>query len=105
MKTSIALCLCIFLLTLVGCDCAKEAKGYVFDEVTKQPLAGVTVDLYWPGHNDEVAHLQATTAEDGSFLFRHDYCADYMVIFYKPGYYHFTVDRKDQMDVYMRLEE
>ena len=96
--------LLISLFICTGCECHYEAEGVVYHKQSKQPLVGVAIDIYNPGHSDEMMHYQVKTLKDGTFRISHDECGDYMLMFSKPGFQTFTPDRKDQMEIYLDVE-
>ena len=84
---------------LMGCNCHHDAKGTVFDAITSQPLAGVTVNVYVPGKMDEFVIYKVETDEKGQFDFSHDQCTDYDLEFTKEGYTSFIAKRESQMEI------
>ena len=77
----------IFLIT--ACNCHHEGKGYIYDELRKQPMANVRIDVYSSKPWKDTIATPIYTDKNGYFEYSHDFCYDMIQAQY-DGYYGFT---------------
>ena len=100
-------CFFFVLLTSIfySCDCHTEANGIVIDYKTKQPLENVEVGIYLSTVHGDSLKTPIFTDKNGRYKLSHKYCSDYMIDFYKEGYYGFVTSVKTNDSIFLEVYE
>jgi len=88
MKATIYSC---FIFLMVGCDCAYDSQGFIFDSTSNQPIVNATVISLQVSKNNEQEESRDYTDTNGYFSAGytsngHSDCPDLKVRVEKDGY-------------------
>jgi hypothetical protein len=100
-------CLFFILLTFVfcSCDCHTEGNGIVVDRITKQPVENVEISIYLSTVHRDSLNKPIFTDKNGLYKITHNYCSDYMIDFYKEGYYGFVTSVRTNDSIFLEVYE
>ncbi|MCR9289601.1 MAG: carboxypeptidase-like regulatory domain-containing protein [Bacteroidetes bacterium] len=86
LKTSILWKMILILFTLAGCNHPIERSGIVVDRQTKEPLQGVTIDIYLKTQRRDSLKEKVFTDSNGHFYIREKRDEDLLFLLQKNGY-------------------
>ncbi len=87
-----------------SCSCQTEVQGVVLDAQTKQPVAGVMVQIYLSSIHGDTLQQYTTTDQQGQYTAAHAYCKNHMLDFYKLGYIGFVASAKDKDTIFLERD-
>lgn len=86
LRTSATCILAFTLLILSGCGKKIERKGVVVDELTNEPLEGVTIDIYMKSQKRDSLKEKVYTDNNGYFFMDEKRSTGQSFLIYKEGY-------------------
>ena len=105
MKTEGLLLLVCSLLLLGSCTEPFERSGIVVDRITRQPIEGVSIDIYMKGQRRDSLKEKVFTDKNGYFITKEKRDADESFLFMKKGYIGYTSSLSAKNDTIDMIRE